>query len=217
MRNLRWYFDVISPFAYIGLRQLDALPADLRLELRPILFAGLLKHWGQLGPAEVAPKRVHTYRWCDWRARSLGIPFRFPAAHPFNPLPYLRLAHAAGATRPAIERIFAALWTTGADPADPALVAGLCAELGIDPVVLAEPACKDALQAATAEAIGEGVFGVPSFVFDGEVFWGADSQDFLCAFLADPALLRNAETRRLDALPVAAVRRQASPPPAAQR
>jgi len=51
------------------------------------------------------------------------------------------------------------------------------------------------------------VFGVPSFVVDGEVFWGADSIEFLKAFLADPMVLRNEETRRLDALPVAAARK----------
>jgi hypothetical protein len=50
------------------------------------------------------------------------------------------------------------------------------------------------------------VFGVPTFDVDGELFWGADSLDFLRAFLADPATLRSAEMRRLDELPVAAAR-----------
>ena len=67
-----------------------------------MLFAGLLNHWGQKGPAEIPAKRRWTYRWCTWWARELGIPFRFPAAHPFNPLPHLRLSLAGGCSAHAI-------------------------------------------------------------------------------------------------------------------
>ena len=51
------------------------------------------------------------------------------------------------------------------------------------------------------------MFGVPSFVIDGEVFWGADAVDFLKAFLKDETVLRNDEMRRVDNLPVGAARR----------
>ena len=172
---------------------------------KPVLLAGLLERWGQKGPAEVPVKRRWTYRWCTWWARELGIPFRFPAAHPFNPLPHLRLALAAGCTPQAVRRIFDAVWTTGADAAQgfPAL----CEELNIEQAALSNPQVKDALRKNTEQAAARGVFGVPSFVVDGEVFWGADSIEFLKAFLADPAVLRNAEMRRLDALPVAAARK----------
>ena len=53
--------------------------------------------------------------------------------------------------------------------------------------------------ANTEEAAQRGVFGVPSFVIDGEVFWGADAIDFAKAFLVDPAVMRNDEMRRVDA------------------
>jgi predicted DsbA family dithiol-disulfide isomerase len=66
---------------------------------------------------------------------------------------------------------------------------------------------KDALRKNTEEAAARGVFGVPSFVADGEVFWGADALDFLKAFLKDQAVLRNDEMQRVDALPVGAARR----------
>jgi 2-hydroxychromene-2-carboxylate isomerase len=49
------------------------LPADLQIEYRPVLFAGLLGHWGQKGPAEIASKRRYTYRWCNWWAKRLGF------------------------------------------------------------------------------------------------------------------------------------------------
>jgi hypothetical protein len=98
MSQADWYFDFISPYAYLGLMRLRELPQDLEIRYRPVLFAGLLNHWEQKGPAEIAPKRSWTYRSCTWWASAHGIPFRFPAAHPFNSLPYLRLAIAAGST-----------------------------------------------------------------------------------------------------------------------
>jgi 2-hydroxychromene-2-carboxylate isomerase len=198
-----WYFDFVSPYSYLCFHRLAGISPVTTY--KPVLLAGLLEHWGQKGPAEVPVKRRWTYRWCTWWARELGIPFRFPAAHPFNPLPHLRLALAAGCTTEAVQRIFNAVWTTGADATQgfPAL----CKELNIEQAALSNPQIKDALRKNTEEAAARGVFGVPSFVVDGEVFWGADSIEFLKAFLADPAVVRNAEMRRLDALPVAAARK----------
>ena len=207
MRQATWYFDFVSPFACICLHRLKELPADLRIEYRPVLFAGLLNHWGQKGPAELATKRRYTYRWSHWWARSLGLPFKYPAAHPFNPLHHLRLAIACGAEPEAVRRIFDAIWTTGADASDPARFAELCKELGVAPDVLSTPEVKDALRKNTESAVQCGVFGVPTFEVDGELFWGADSIDFLQDFLRDPSAVRNPEMRRLDGLPVAAARK----------
>jgi len=203
MRTVTWYFDFVSPFSYICLHRLEQI--SIQVIYRPVLFAGLLNHWGQKGPAEIAPKRRWTYRWCTWWAGSLGVPFRFPAAHPFNPLQHLRLAIVAGCTPEAVRRIFEFVWTTAEDATDPARFASLCNELGVDPARLSE--AKDVLRKSTEEAAAAGVFGVPSFLVDGEVFWGADAVDFVKAYLADPAVLRNEEMRRLESLPVAAARK----------
>ena len=207
MRNAIWYFDFISPFAYIGLHRLKELPADLSIELRPVLFAGILNHWGQKGPAELPTKRRYAYRWSQWWAGSLGIPLRYPAAHPFNPLHHLRLAIACGSTPDAVRKIFDSIWTTGEDASDQRRFSELCGELHVSADALAAPEVKEALKNNTDAAIQRGVFGVPTLAIDGELFWGADSMDFLRAFLADPATLRNAEMQRLDGLPVAAARR----------
>jgi len=207
MHTITWHFDFVSPFAYICLHRLKELPPGIEIEYRPVLFAGLLGHWGQKGPAEIASKRRYTYRWCTWWAQRLGIPFRFPAGHPFNPLHHLRLAIACGSTPDAVQRIFEALWTSGTDPADPARFATLCEELHISQDKLATPELKDALRRSTEEAAARGVFGVPTFEVDGELFWGADSVEFVRAFLADPSVVRNDEMRRLDGLPVAAARK----------
>jgi len=204
MTRAIWYFDFISPFAWIALHRLKELPA-LEIEYRPVLFAGILKHWGQKGPAEMPTKRRYTYRWSHWWAQRQGIPFRYPAAHPFNPLHHLRLAIACGSGRDSIQRIFESIWTTGGDPSDPAGFASLLQEFQLKKEDLEK--AKDPLRSNTESAISRGVFGVPTLEIDGELFWGADSMDFAKAFLADRSVIRNPEMQRLDALPVAAARK----------
>lgn len=203
-RSIEWYFDFVSPFSHICLYRLKEIGEPIRY--RPVLFAGLLSHWGQKGPAEIPAKRQWTYRWCTWWASELGIPLRFPKAHPFNPLHYLRLSIACGNRPEAVKRIFDFIWTTGEDASDAARFAQLCAELGVNEGQLAE--AKDGLRRNTEEAAARGVFGVPSFVVDGEVFWGADALEFVKAFIADRSVVRNDEMRRVDSLPVAAARKQ---------
>jgi len=207
MKPVTWYFDFISPFAYICLHRLKELPADLSIEYRPVLFAGLLNHWGQKGPAELPSKRLYTYRWSHWWAHRLGIHLRFPAAHPFNPLHHLRLAIACGSKPEAVRKIFEAIWSSGADAADQGRFAGLAKELGVEKEKLEGAEFKNILRHNTEAAAQRGVFGVPTFDVDGELFWGADSIEFLKDFLANPAAIRNQEMRRLDGLPVSAARR----------
>ena len=206
MTHAIWYFDFISPFAWIGLHRLKELPG-LEIEYRPVLFAGILNHWGQKGPAEMPTKRRYTYRWSHWVAHSLGIPFKYPSAHPFNPLHYLRLAIACECRPAAVRSIFESIWTTGADAADPARLASLLATLAVTREEIEKTEIKEKLKKNTDEAIKRGVFGVPTLEIDGELFWGADSIDFARAFLEDRSVVRNAEMRRLDALPVAAARK----------
>lgn len=188
MKTIVFYLDFISPYAWLGF---DALPRALqgishRVVHRPILFAALLKHHGQLGPAEIPAKRDWTYRQVLWQARQQDTPLQLPALHPFNPLGLLRLAVAtdsAGApNRFVCEKIFRHVWCSGQDAADPQRLAALTAELNParDPF---GAQVKQDLQAHTEQAIAQGVFGVPSFAVDDKVFWGQDALPMLRAYL----------------------------------
>ena len=112
-----WYFDVISPFAYLALREIEDLTKSVTIAYRPILFAGLLQHWKHLGPAEIPPKRIHTYRLCVFEAQRRGIPFRFPPAHPFNPLKPLRLLTALDGDPRAVRTVMDCIWREGSTSA----------------------------------------------------------------------------------------------------
>jgi len=159
---------------------------------KPLLFAGLLKHHGQLGPAEIAAKRDWTYRQVLWLAHERGVPMQMPASHPFNPLPHLRLALACSEdgqpNRYVCETVFHALWRTGQDAADAAALNALTERLAprLGP---GSEAVKTRLREHTEQALARGVFGVPSFVVDGRVFWGLDALPMLRAHLQGDAWL----------------------------
>lgn len=208
-RQIDWYFDFISPFAYLQFVHLERLPADVEVRLVPVLFAGLLGHWEHKGPAEIPAKRVQTYRYCQWLAHRLGVPYRTPPAHPFNPLAALRLAIALGPSRPIVAAIFDYVWGGGGDVDDRAAFAAFARSLGVDDLDnrIAAPAVKDTLRRNTADAIARGVYGVPTAAIDGELFWGFDTTDLLLDYLADPGVLATPEMQRLAALPSAATRR----------
>src|SRR5262249_27542085 len=129
----------------------------------PIAFGAVLKHHGQLGPAEISGKREFTYRIVQWQAQSAGIVLRFPPAHPFNPLAALRLCIAAGATWQCVQAIFDHIWRDGHAATTADELADVARVLGInDPEHATNtPEVKAALRANTERALADGVFGVP--------------------------------------------------------
>ncbi|NMM11606.1 MAG: 2-hydroxychromene-2-carboxylate isomerase [Polaromonas sp.] len=200
MKHLTCYLDFISPYAYLAFELLPEVLMGLSytVRYRPVLFAGMLKHHGQLGPAEIAPKRDWTYRQVLWLAHSRGIPLQLPASHPFNPLALLRLAVACspegdpGApNRFVCETIFRHVWRGGAAADDAGRLDSLVQQLAIMPHAIARDAqgpvhseaVKAQLKKNTVEAIAQGVFGVPAFVVGDKLFWGLDSLPMLREYL----------------------------------
>ena len=206
--RIAWVFDVISPFAYLAFTQFDRLPSNLRIEYVPVLFAAILQHHGQLGPAEMPSKRRFTYRFVLWRARRLGVPMRMPPAHPFNPLAGLRLILAAGNDERAAGTVLNAVFRDGRDLTDPAVIAELAATLGVaDPqAALADPQVKERLRQNTQWALERGVFGVPTFIVGEELFWGHDAFDMALDYLADRPSFETPAMRAADTLPVGVMR-----------
>jgi 2-hydroxychromene-2-carboxylate isomerase len=210
MRRLDFYFDPVSPYAWLAMRSLDRVDAaGVQPRFIPVLFAGLLKAHGNLGPAEVPAKRTYLFRDVLREAARRGLPFAGPPGHPFNPLAALRMCTAldddAQRRRLALA-LTAACWERGADISDTDVLRRLADDEGFDGAGLlaqaATPAVKQALAAATDDAIAQGIFGVPTYRLDGELFWGGDrietllwrleggtiDEVTLAAFLARPPL-----------------------------
>jgi 2-hydroxychromene-2-carboxylate isomerase len=179
---VEFWFDPISPYAWLAGRSLARLEdSGLRLRFVPVLFAGLLKAHGNIGPAELPAKRSYTFRDVMREAARRGLPFAGPPGHPFNPLLALRMCTALDdddERRSLALALMAACWEDGEDISDAAVLARLALDAGFDGAALLEragtPAVKQALAAATDAAIAEGIFGVPTFRTDGELFWGGD-------------------------------------------
>ncbi|HSI52651.1 MAG TPA: 2-hydroxychromene-2-carboxylate isomerase [Ramlibacter sp.] len=192
MKQITFYLDFISPYALLAFEKLpEALQGQsYAVDFKPVLFAGLLKHHGQLGPAEIPGKREWTYRQVLWQAHTHGVPMDMPAAHPFNPLALLRLALACGsggtANRYTCETIFRHVWRGGADAVEPQRLAALRQLLA----PLRDPASdevKAELKANTEDAIARGLFGVPAMAVDDKLFWGFDALPMLSAYLKGDA------------------------------
>ena len=189
MKSLTFWFDPISPYAWLAF---DALPdrlegLNVQVDHRPILFAGLLAHWGQKGPAEIEPKRAWTYRDVAWRAQRQGLALDVPDPHPFNPLALLRLAVACAEpgrtpSRHVVEAIFRHVWVGGGDPVDPGRLRALQDALQPrrDPT---DADVKAELRENTESAVATGIFGVPTVEVDGRCFWGHDALDPLSEYL----------------------------------
>ncbi|MGE0099105.1 MAG: 2-hydroxychromene-2-carboxylate isomerase [Hydrogenophaga sp.] len=199
MRDIRFFYDPISPYAYLAFERLPEtlMGLSVLVHYKPVLFAALLKAHGQLGPAEIPAKRDWTYRQVAWLGHHHGVPLALPATHPFNPLPLLRLGMACASdeapgetSRYVTEQLFHHVWRSGLDASDPPRLAALQALLQDHMTRRERPwlapesdTVKQRLRANTDEALALGLFGVPALVVDGRVFWGQDALPMMRAYL----------------------------------
>ena len=217
MASLRFYFDFISPYAYLGWKAIHAVAErhDRTVEPVPILFAGLLSHFGHKGPAEIPPKRTYIFKHVLRLAAEAQLPLSPPPAHPFRPLLGLRICGLPQLSdderRRAIDALYDATWGDGPGIEDPTVVAGLLDAVGLDGGALCEaatqPAAKQRLIEATQAAVADGVFGVPAVRVDEELFWGYDAFGHVEAFLEGKDPISQDDLQKWSDLPASAHRK----------
>ena len=213
MKQITFHFDVISPYAYLAFEQLPKALEGISygVTYRPVVFGAVLQHFGQLGPAEITPKRIWTYRQISWLAKSQATPLQMPASHPFNPLGLLRLGVACGHrganNRYVTETLFRHVWQGGLEASDPQRLQTLAEQLKPSRA-LDDAAVKAELKANTDAAIARGIFGVPTFEVDGHLFWGLDALPMLRAYLAGDDWFSSSEWLQAGDLPTGAVRKR---------
>jgi 2-hydroxychromene-2-carboxylate isomerase len=212
MKHITFHFDLISPYAYLAFEQLPKALEGISYSVtyKPVLFGAMLQHFGQLGPAEIAPKRVWTYRQVNWLARQQDLKFQMPASHPFNPIALLRLALACGeggaCNRYVTQTLFEHVWQGGLEAGDAQRLAALAEQLkpkrAID-----DAAVKAELKANTDAAIAQGIFGVPTMEVDGQLFWGLDALPMMRAYLLGDAWFASPQWAQAGAMPVGITRK----------
>jgi 2-hydroxychromene-2-carboxylate isomerase len=188
MQKIDYYFDFLSPFSYFSwilTRKLRTNP-DYQFHLKPVVMGTLFNHWGIKGPGEIAPKRLQMLKQCFQFAAVNQIDFTPPKSHPFNPLYSLRLAtfSCAGEVQNAvIEALWQACWAQGVNIGEPDIVKIILNKAMLNGEALLEKTftkeVKQELKNNTQEAIDRGVFGVPSFFHNDELYWGIDNIEFL--------------------------------------
>ena len=192
-KSIHFYFDYISPYAYFAWRRLPSLAKkyNRQIEAHPIVFGKLLDKWGQLGPAEIPPKKNWLNRYCLRYSAINGFEYNPPKKHPFNPLAALRMSlkEVSGINQfQVIDAIFEGGWSQGADLGDLPTLISLLEKQSIDGVnfsqQISKPCVKDSLINETKVAIDMGVFGVPSIIIDDNLFWGNDQMEHIELLLA---------------------------------
>lgn len=195
MKEFTFYFDFLSPFSYFAWREIHQNP-ELKVNYRPVALGPVLNHWGIKGPGEVTPKREFLLKQCLRFAAKNSIPFTTPKTHPFNSLYALRLClrGVAGQDQAkVIETLWKAGWQDRIDMGDPDELVKVLTTSGLPAAELYEKSfsreAKAELKQNIQEALGFGVFGVPSFVSSHELFWGKDSMPELYEFISGKDIL----------------------------
>ncbi|MFL9812042.1 2-hydroxychromene-2-carboxylate isomerase [Stutzerimonas sp. VN223-3] len=195
-KTVEFFFDLGSPATYLAWTQLPALceRTGAQLHYRPMLLGGVFQATGNASPATVPAKGRYMLTDLQRHARRYGVPFVFNQHFPINTLSLMRGAMGYLAIQPDafpryLDAMFRALWIENRNLADPAVIAEVLQQAGLNPkqfeAMLQNEEIKTTLKANTDEAVQRGVFGAPSFFVDGELFFGQDRLEFVGAALGD--------------------------------
>lgn len=188
-RSVDLFFDLISPYSWLAMVRAEAFAEqhEVSFQLRPVVYAVLLNERGLIGPAEEPVKRRYTFIDVLRGARAAGRTMVGPPAHPFRSLSALRLVTSVLEDQQLAMELATALsvacWEAGRDLEDIRVLRDVAASCGLDVSDLearvSAPEVKAALHQSTDAALAQGVFGVPTFCYLGELFWGQDRMDML--------------------------------------
>jgi len=181
MATVEFFYDIGSPYSYMAATQIEAIAADCKATLvwRPILLGGVFKAVGNSPPATLPARGMYMFRDLQRWSAYYGVPWTLPSVFPTNSLLAMRaLTSLPKEALPAASlALFRAYWVDGRDPAKPEVVTEA---IGAGPVARAQDQdVKDALKAATDEAVARGAFGVPTFFVNGEMYFGNDRLPFV--------------------------------------
>lgn len=185
MATLDFFYDLASTYSYIAAMRIGPLAktAGVTVRWQPFLLGPIFKAQGY----DTSPFNVHQLkgrnmiRDCERQCAELGLPFRLPAPFPAVSLLAGRVAHVAlteGWGEDFSRATYKAEFGEGLSIADVPVISAVIGSLGHNAdAVLARaqsPEIKNALRASTEEAEKLGIFGAPTFITAGELFWGND-------------------------------------------
>lgn len=200
MERVEFYYDLVSPYSYLAHARIRRICEERGAELilRPMLLGGVHKAVRLQSPIEIAPKARYQARDIRRWAQHYGLPLDYPDPFPFRSLKSMRAAVVCGKSGDLASftrEAFALYWEEGGAPKgleeadEDGPVAEVARRIGADPGEVlggaVSPETKKALKAATAGAVGRGVFGAPTFFVSEEMFFGNDRLHFVEAALEE--------------------------------
>ncbi len=189
--RIEYFFSCVSPFVYLGHDLFTDIAARYGAEVtyKPTNFMQVFPETGGLplpkrAPARIAYRTVELKRWREKRELPLNLqPAHFPADPTLADCSVIALAEAGSDPAPFIARACRAVWAYDRDIADRHVVEGLLADCGHDAHAILAAATSEPVRATNEgnvrEAIDRSIFGAPTYVLNGELFWGQDRLDLL--------------------------------------
>ena len=182
-----FYFDFVSPYAFISFQRIKnlKLKKDFKFRLKPILLGGLHNLHKITAPAFIPAKARFMIRDCKMLSDKYKMSFKFNSYFPIKTVNLMRgvlIAEEDGIANQYIEKIFEALWVSGLNLNDQAIIDKVLKNLDINPKTftlrLSNQNLKDELKKKTQDAFEKGIFGAPTFYVNNKVFWGQDRLEF---------------------------------------
>ena len=189
-KPIDFYFDFVSPYTFISFQQIKTLKFkhDFKFSLKPILLGGLHNLNKITAPAFIPAKARFMIRDCKMVSDKYKISFKFNSYFPIKTVNLMRgvlIAEEDGIASEYIDKIFEALWVSGLNLNDQAIIDKVLKNLDINPKTfalrLSNQNLKDELKKRTQAAFENGIFGAPTFYVNKKVFWGQDRLEFALA------------------------------------
>ena len=189
-KTVDFYFDFGSPAAYLAYTQLPKLARETGAEvvMKPMLLGGVFQATGNRPPISVPLKGTYLFKDLDRYARRYDVPLNMNPHFPINTVTLMRVDVGLALRNPAQlasyrDAVFNAIWVNQQNLNDPATVAAMLGQAGLDPAALVamagDPEVKEQLKTLTQSAVDRGVFGAPTFFVGNDMFWGQDRLDFV--------------------------------------
>ena len=189
-KPIDFYFDFVSPYTFISFQLIKTLKfkKDFKFRLKPILLGGLHNLHKITAPAFIPAKARFMIRDCKMLSNKYKISFKFNSYFPIKTVNLMRgvlIAEEDGVANEYINKIFEALWISGLNLNDQAIIDKVLKNLNINPKTfnlrLTNQNIKDELKKRTQDAYEKGIFGAPTFYVNNKVFWGQDRLEFALA------------------------------------
>jgi len=183
-KEVEFYFDFISPYAYLAYKKIQSLPNDIKIKYKPVLLGALHNLEGITAPAFIKPKLKHMISDCDLIANKNKSNFIWNSKFPINSLSVMRgyLFINAENRELYLNVMFDAYWKDNLDISNEKILKNLLEKCKINSIKffdgIKDFRIKDELKSITQEAHDKGIFGAPTFVVNNKIFWGQDRLEF---------------------------------------